>query len=328
VALKMRPDAMNAAVPDQPLVAADLKNADKIVIDGPAGGDSKPAAKPTKLELSMQDGRWQLPSLSGAPANPTKVHDLIIRLAGLERGLPVATSADALDRFKVADSHYERRVAIDAGAKTLATVYLGNSAGPRKSSARTASDRVVYDVAISTFDLPTTPTDWFDHGLLHRDASKIAAITVEPSGAAPITLRRNAAAASAPSGSSDWNAEGLPAGDKLDSDKAQALAAQIANVHVDGLASAAGAAGTPVVKLTLADTGGKTQTWTLWQPKPGGDATLQASGQPWPLTLKSWIADPLLKALQPQALAMAMAPAAAAAASASQVSAAPAKHPS
>ncbi len=332
VALQLEPNALTPQVPDRPLVAAELKTADRLVLTGPAGGDAAQAAKPATLELRKQGGHWLLPSLQDAPADPQKVQDLLAKLAGLKRGLPVATTADAQDRFKVGSDHFERRLVVAAGTRTLATVYLGSPAGPRKSSARTAQDRSVYDVEISPYDLPTTASDWFDHGLLQRDAGRITGIAIAHEGQGVVTLHRRAGAASAPAASGGWTAEGLAAGEKLDPDKAQALAAQIASLRVDGLADAqpggaakpAVPAGPPLLKLTLENGGGPAQTWSLWQPKAGGDVTLQASGRPWPLTLKSWTADPLLKALQPQALALApsAAPAPTAAASASRVSAA------
>ncbi len=306
LALKLRPDTLTPLQPEQPLVATELKTADRLVLAGPAGADDRPsAAPPASLEMRKRDGHWLLPSLHDAPADPAKVQDLLARLAGLKRGLPVATTADALDRFKVGDAHYERRLVVRAGAKTLATVYLGSPAGPRTTSARTARDQAVYDVALSPYDLATSAADWFDHGLLQRDAGTIDAIEIARAGAAPITLRRQAGAASARAAVPGWTAQGLPADERLDPDKARALAALIAGLQVDSLADAAPAReGTaPLVKLTLDVAGGPAQTWSLWQTQPGGDVTLEASGRPWPLTLKSWTADPLLKALQPQSLA-------------------------
>jgi hypothetical protein len=318
VALEWRTDRLAPQRVDAKLVAADLKDIDRLSIAGPASPDAAAsAAAPVSLDLVKQGGRWRIPGYFDTPADAPKIEALVERVAKLQRGLPIATTSGALDRFEVADHRYERRIAFDAGGKTLATLYIGSAAGPRKSDARTDRDQAVYAVELSAYDVPTGGSEWLDTGLYEPGAKQLAGIAVTAAGKPAITLTRKSAPASAASGAATWQAQGLPAGASLDKTRADALAAAIANLKVDSILGKSAVPDwqqdAPELTLTVTDAQGKAVTWTLSKRKSGDTHVLKASDQPWYAELQPYHAQPLLDAAAPDRLVMVPAVAAASA---------------
>ncbi|HXF44761.1 MAG TPA: DUF4340 domain-containing protein [Burkholderiaceae bacterium] len=299
LALAWRGAGLSAAQPDAALIGADLKEIDRLRIDGPAGGDKPQAAS---VELVKRDGKWLLPGYFDAPADAAKVDDLLKRLAGAKRGLPVATSASALARFRVADQEYERRIVAARGETTLATVFLGTSSGVRKAHARTAQDQAVYAIELAAYEVRTAPADWLDQSLLMRDAAALAEIAVAAAGKPTLTLRR-AQRKEGDQTSSTWEAE---SGQSVDQAKASALADAIVNLKVDAVLGKEPKPewrlDQPDLRLTLKDTQGKTSQWSISKAKSGDIHVLKASDQSWYLEIKSWNARPLLEAAVPDKL--------------------------
>src|SRR5262245_42630426 len=126
VGLALRGDRLAPTRSDTPLIAADLQGVDRLAIDGPVSPDSAAAKSgaATRVELVKRDGRWVMPANFDAPADAQKVEAVLKQLTSARRGLPIATSAQALDRFKVGEHDYERRIVASQGDKALATVYL------------------------------------------------------------------------------------------------------------------------------------------------------------------------------------------------------------
>lgn len=210
--LAVRRNPLASTTPQTPLIGASIDGVDRMLIEGaPAAGSapapastpaSASATTPTQVELAKRNGQWILPGYFNAPADKFKVDDVLSELADLKRGLPIATSATALKRFRLVDDDFERRLTLSEGKRTLSTVYFGSSAGARKTDARTAADRAVYNVDLATYELPTQPADWFAADLLESDPSSLTEmdITLAP-GATPRAAAGAAAGAAAASGS-------------------------------------------------------------------------------------------------------------------------------
>jgi hypothetical protein len=273
--LMLRGDRLTPAKSDTPLIAVDLKSVDRLAIDGPVSPqtDAGKATEATRVELAKRDGRWVMPANFDAPADTKKVEAVLKQLTDAKRGMPIATSAQALDRFKVGERDYERRVLLRQGDKALATVYLGAAPGGRKANARESHDLAVYSVDVATFDLPTRSSDWFDHALLHRDPATLTRIEIAQAGKPAIALRRAAPAApgkeaqASDDGAAEkqganeadakrddakkdaakkddaaskpaapaWSAEGLGTNERIDPAKVDELVQSIANLRVDGV---------------------------------------------------------------------------------------------
>lgn len=169
---------------DTPLLAFDPAGVERIRI---AQGGSDPVV------LEKTDKGWQVQSLGGFPAAAARVDALLQRLAGLKRGLPVATSEDAQARLKVADSDHEGRLSLEGGGssgsapgspamppslsgKELAALYLGDAAGVRRRYVRAAGEAAILEAELGPTDLPAKAEDWADRTLLHLDERDIQRI--------------------------------------------------------------------------------------------------------------------------------------------------------
>ncbi|WP_456387846.1 DUF4340 domain-containing protein [Desulfolithobacter sp.] len=124
--------------------------------------------------LEKKEGVWQ--TGDGFPADRTKVGNLLDRLAGLKTGMPVATSREALTRFRVDADDFERHLTLAANDKTVAELFVGTGAGARRSHVRAGDSEVVHAVALGSYDLPVSPESWYDKTILELDPDTITAL--------------------------------------------------------------------------------------------------------------------------------------------------------
>ena len=102
VVLALRTDPLTASTPQTPLIGAAAEHADRLVIDSNASEGNATEAK--SIVIAKRNGQWVLPQYFDAPARDEQASSILTQLAGLKRGLPVATSTAALRRFKLADT--------------------------------------------------------------------------------------------------------------------------------------------------------------------------------------------------------------------------------
>jgi hypothetical protein len=290
----------------------DRNAADKLVIEGP---------DKARTELARQNGHWVVTQAGDFGADGAQVTQLLARLAALAPGPVVATSAEAAERFKVADAGFERRIAVEAGGKTVATLLLGTSQGARQTYARLGGDKTVVGVDLAPYEVPAKPDDWLDKAALQVPRDDIAAIEVaglnlvrqaaKPAGAvsaagaaaavasAAAALPAAASAASAPLASA-WLAQGLHASERLDTAAADKLAAALADLHFNALRGRDDAARKELTKpqltLALRRRDGQRVDYTLYKLPAGDDFALVLSTRPETFTLASYQAKPLIDA--------------------------------
>ncbi len=299
-ALAIRKDALVSSPPNSALVTTPIANADRIVVEGkPAAG--KPADS-ARVELVKRNGAWVVHSVYDMPVAAHKADDLIKQIAALRRGLPIADTAGAPKRFKVGDENFERRVTLSRNGKTLATIYLGETAGPHKTDARTAGEHAVYTVDLPIYTLPTDASGWFDDELLQVPPDVLAEIDLEGAGHPPQVLTRQFGANKAPG---PWALQGLAKGKQLDQLLVSSLTRAIAELRVDDVLgdqpSPDWRTNAPAVTVTLKTSTGKSTIWTLSKPKSGGFSVLKSSEHPWYFSLTDAQAKPFLDASAPGA---------------------------
>lgn len=134
------------------------------------------AANGHKTELSKQQGQWQ--TTEAFPADQAKLDSLLDKLENLKAGLPVATSKEALQRFKVANNEFERHVVLQQGDTTLAELFVGSGAGARQSHVRRAGQQAIYTAAIGSYDLSTASDNWQDKTVTGFDMKNLATVTL------------------------------------------------------------------------------------------------------------------------------------------------------
>lgn len=153
----------------EPLLAFDGAKVDRIEI-GESGANS--------VALVKEDGKWAIPSFAGFPADGAKVSGLMTKLAGLKKGWPVASSADAAKRFKLLDSSHERKIVLKSGGKTVGEIMLGTAPSFKQVHVRAGNDSNIYAVAFAAYEAGTRGEDWLDRSLLNIPQDKIASISV------------------------------------------------------------------------------------------------------------------------------------------------------
>jgi hypothetical protein len=173
--------------------------------------------------LTRGDDGWRMPEYHGLPVEAARIERAVAQLPGLPRGWPVADTANAAERFEVAEQAFQRRVEYFQGDDPAGTLYIGTSPGFRKVHARIADSDAIYAVDYNSFDLPAEASDWLDKRLLQLD--DVTAVT-----GLDYTLSREG---------DDWRGEGDTAPDTETVDE---LVNALAGLRVTGAADIATAA--------------------------------------------------------------------------------------
>jgi len=284
------------------LFSFDPKAVNRVIVEGPKGA---------RVELVRSGDGWNVASAGGFPAEPGKVDGLLTRLVGLRHGAPVATSAGALLRFKVADSDFERRITLEANGKQLASAVFGTTEALRSVHARAAGAKGVELVDFSTWDAPTTSDEWLDRTALHIPRDEIDAVEV---GGVTVERAPPPASAAAPASSSaphleslvTWRATGLPPGANVDPKAADALVAAVADLSFTGLAGPEPAGGFgldhPQLVVSVRRKGGAKAEYRLAKAATGSDWILATSTRPEKFRIAAYLAEELKKDADPGTL--------------------------
>ncbi len=153
----------------EPLLAFDPGAVDRIDIDE-SGANS--------VALVKRDKSWVVPSMADFPADGQRIMAFLTRLADLKKGWAAATSADAAQRFKVADKAHERRIVLKKGDKTVGELMLGTSPSFRQVYARAGGNSNIFAIAFATYDVGARGEDWMNRGVLGVPDDKIASISI------------------------------------------------------------------------------------------------------------------------------------------------------
>jgi len=228
--------------------------------------------------VEKTESGWVIPSLGNLSAGEHKVTSLISKLKGLQKGLPVSTSEEALARFKVADRNFERKLTLERGDKPPVILYLGDSPGFRRLFVRAEGDSAVYDVQLGLFDAPDKADAWSDRTLLHLDAEKVRKLTF-----AGLTLERK---------DDGWRLADLAEGEEQDEAAIEDKVRALTNIDFVGVSAgeqepAVDKEAEPVeIEATL--TGGDTLRYRIAKLAEGNDYLLTVSNRPQRFILASY----------------------------------------
>lgn len=245
------------------LFALDQGAADKLTIEGP---------DKARVDITRKDGNWVVAQAGDFAADAKQVTQLLSRLSGLKASMPLATSAEAAERFKVADASFERRIVVEARGKPQATLLLGTSQGSRQTFARKSGDSAVVSVDLAAYEVQTKIDDWLDRTVVRVPRDDVAAIEVHglklvrgaagappqaasaPLGAPAATAPASAASTAGAPAEPTWTAEGLSRNERLDASAADKLLTAISDLQFTTLKGRDDAArkGLGAAKLTLA----------------------------------------------------------------------------
>ncbi|MGI6657353.1 MAG: DUF4340 domain-containing protein [Desulfobulbus sp.] len=119
-----------------------------------------------RLVLRKIDSQWVVPAAGDFPADSQRIQGLIERLAGLTRGWPEATTAEAAVRFEVAADRFVRKLRLLQDGQVLRTLYFGISAGGGSTFFRMDGDTEVYAAHLGARDLDLSVDGWINPDVL------------------------------------------------------------------------------------------------------------------------------------------------------------------
>jgi len=282
--------------PDTPLLDLGERSVDRITISAP---------EEQEIVLVRQDNGWVLPGTGDYPADKSRVNRLLDELKGLRRGLAVATTKGAQQRFKVNDTAFERRVRLAHGDETLATLYFGTSPGMHRVHARSSEDEAVYTTDFGVYDAPVKPADWEDKGVLKMPPGEVDSISL-----GDLKLHRLPGGGSATTAAGDegkrqpekasWTMDGLGANEAVNQANAGALVQQVAGLTVASVLGTVSQPGygleKPALSMQVQRKGGKTVEYRIGKRAKESDYVLKASSRPEYFRLPAYTGDALLKA--------------------------------
>ncbi|EGV16929.1 DUF4340 domain-containing protein [Thiocapsa marina] len=128
------------------------------------------------VTLVRRNDTWVDVDLDELPVQSAKVEQVLEELTALKRPLPIATSEEARERFKVADDAFERRLTLDGEAGPIAGLLIGDSPGFRRVFARLPGEPAVYELRLALSDVSARRDDWIEVGLLRLEGEQITRI--------------------------------------------------------------------------------------------------------------------------------------------------------
>lgn len=283
-----------------PLVEVAQNQINRVVLEG---------QDRTKVVLVKEGETWLLPEREKFPADSNRVNTLLGKVLGSIPGAPIAVTSEAKTRFKVSDEAFERRITLAQNDKTLATLYLGSSPGPRRSYVRADGKEAIFALELAAYEMPVQLADWEDKAILQFPKTDIKALEV-----AGLRLERSALPASSPSGKQTdnqphtavsapaWKATGPEAGPsvelKLDAvDKLTQLLADLTFDKVLGRdLNPEYGLGKPLLTITLIRKTGESMMYLLGKNPKNDDYTLKVSNRPEYFRLPSYQATALIDA--------------------------------
>jgi hypothetical protein len=233
--------------------------------------------------VSKTDSGWVIPALGNLPAAENRVTELLTKLEGLEKSLPVATSAQALKRFKVAEDSFERRLTLEGGDTTLATLYLGDSPGFRRLFVRADGEGSVYEAELGLFDAPDTGDDWSDRTLLHLNTQEIRKLTLPA-----LTLEKT---------ENGWQLSDPAEGEEPDTQVIEERVRRLASIDFLGVfpaeATPSAIKDAPAIEIEATLTSGETINHRISKLEEGDDYLLEVSNRPQRFKLAAYAVEDL-----------------------------------
>ena len=163
VVVNLERDDYGAFQPQEKLIVFDAQAVDGLRIEDDENN----------LVLKKQEGQWLLPENGNFPASLGNVDSLLEKFSAMEKGWPVATTSGAIQRFKVADEAFERKLTLLSGEETLAQIYVGTSPGFRKVHVRPEGEEAVFAVVFNSWEANAKADDWIDKAILKLDEAEV-----------------------------------------------------------------------------------------------------------------------------------------------------------
>ena len=198
----------SAALKERPILPKfDAAKVTRLQVFASEAGKPGEARKP--IDLVKRDANWVLASAFDYPVDQTKVTDALSPIAKLKAAAPIAMQASRHKQLHVADTDFERKLVITADGKDM-TLYIGGSAGARRTAVRIGGEAQVFGVTgISAAAVGSEPRQWVDASYVKIAREDIAKVSIQREGK---TTELSRAAPPAPAGSGNAAGSGSGAG--------------------------------------------------------------------------------------------------------------------
>jgi hypothetical protein len=262
---------------DVPLLTFDPSSIDTLRIEDGEG---------EAVELALKEGKWVLPGLDDYPAEQKKTDAMLEKLSSLERGWPVATTAGAARRFRVADEDFERKIVLNGNGSQITAIVLGSSPGFRRIHARAAGENEIYSVAFSAFEAGVDPADWIDRRVLALKRDDIRRVELPE---VTISIEDGKPAI-----------EGLGEGESVAITKVDALLGKLSTLEIQSVLGKAAKPeyrqDEPLIDFTVSQGSGAPLTYSISRATTDEFYVLKRSDNDYYFKIADWDAKPILEA--------------------------------
>ena len=262
----------------QPLLSFDTADIQRIRIRSP---DQDP------VMLQKKDEGWRLPDYYEVPASGLKVQEFLTQLKGLEKRLPLATSASARERFKVAEDKFERVIELyDGGDEPVARLYLGDSPGFRRVYARAGDDDTVFELAYGVHQASAKSDDWADRNLLRLPEDELNRVELPG-----VTLERVDDA---------WRVADLKEAEQSNDEAIRGALEHLSSLGFVSIQGTEPPTGQPVLELKVTRKSGDAVTYQIYPGTDDADPQLRSSAHPWTFRVAKYLLEDLQKLTRDQ----------------------------
>ena len=199
----------------------------------------------TTVDLVNKNGAWVVASSFDYPVEESKVTDLMSQIAKLSAAAPIATQDRRHKQLGVADTDFQRKLVITAGGKDT-TLFVGGSAGLRRTAIRFAGDARVYGVTgLSAYAIGNEPKLWVATTYSNIPQEEIAKVTIDRAGTSTVIERQG----------DKWTTPlTLAQGETIDQDKLAGLVTNVARIELAAPADPKRDATKPTATITIEKT--------------------------------------------------------------------------
>lgn len=272
IALLWQDAGVTGTAAGQPLLDFDAAVVDEIEISGVE----------QSMTLKKQGDGWLLPQLENFPADAAKVTRLLSTLRGLTAGHTIATTAEAAQRFKVADDDFVRRLRLKQGEQLVAELYLGEASGVRRVHARVAGSAQVHALDFALHQAGEAPSSWWDRNYLYRDEAALQAIQL-----GPVRLQKTG---------DEWSLARLAEGEEMDKTAIVDLVRRVTRLgYQEVVTDASRLLGNVLMRLVFETASGPVE-YAFHATGEEADPILTIEGQPYGLRIARYLFDELAKA--------------------------------
>ena len=282
------------------LIAPGDVEIDRLTIED-AGGE--------QLSLHKSDGSWIIPIDDNFPADQEKVENFVDKLLTLERGLPIGTTPESLQRFLVEKDNFERRIALYSDEVLVAEIFLGTSPRARMAHARTNQDTSVFEIKIATYEAPVESKEWQNAKVVQVPYLDIDEIVVP----GLVNLVRNRPPGSGISTNANtapneelWSSPELGPGESIEQEGADTLAKKISVLRIIDVLGAdmkeAYQLTPPTLTLVIETINDATVVYEIGKIDGESDYVLKASTRPEYFLVPSYLVASLIEAVDRDAI--------------------------